>query len=593
MLQFFKFVLATVVGLLFFFILMVVIVIGIGSAVSSDKPVAVKENSVLKLEFDTPIVERSNDDPFSDLDLPFAGVSTIGLVQVKEAIANAKLDENIKGIYLEMDILGSAGYGSIEEIRNALLDFKKSGKFVIAYGEVYTEPAYYLVSVADQIYVPPTSGGYLTAPGGIEFNGLSSQVVFFKGTLDKLDIQPEVFKVGTYKSAVETFLLEEMSEPSKRQTLAFLNSINDHVRGNISKARGISRDQLKQIADSVLIRKPEDALRYKLVTHLGYYDQVDAAIKGKLKLDAKKKISFVSLNKYLKAEKQIKQGSFDKRIAVIMATGDVQPGDGDANTIGSEKLTKEIRKARLDDKVKAIVLRLNSPGGTSTDNVWREVMLAKKTKPVIASMSDVAASAAYYIAMACDTIVAQPTTITGSIGIFGVLFNVENFLKNKLGVTVDGVKTDNFADIGLPTRPLTDFERAYIQQSVEQGYDEFVTKAAQGREMSKAEIEKIASGRVWSGTEAKQNGLVDVMGGLDDAILIAAKAAKVDKDYRVRYYPEQQTFLEQVTSDWSDEAEERAMQQQFGDLLPYVKTYQRVKKWEGIQMRMPFDITIR
>ncbi|MBD0256153.1 MAG: signal peptide peptidase SppA [Cytophagales bacterium] len=589
MLQFLKYVLATIIGLFVFSVLLLFILIGIGSAASSEEPVAIEANSVLKLNFDEPIVERAKADPLADLEIPFGPTpSGIGLVQVKRAIANAKLDPNIKGIYVEMNMFLDAGYASLEEIRNALLDFRQSKKFVYAYGEVFSEKAYYLASAADRVYLNPD--------GALELNGLSSQVPFFKGTFEKLDIKPEIFRVGEFKSAVEPFFLDEMSKASELQTLSYLNSINDHSFGAIAKARGLQVTELKRLADSLLVRQPEDALKYKLVTHVGYYDQVTDDIRQLLKVDKDEEINFVGLGKYSKAEKYVKEGDHNNRVAVIVASGEIRSGDGSDQVIGSDKIAETIREARLDKKVKAIVLRINSPGGSklASDVMWREVMLARKVKPVIASMSDVAASGGYYMAMGCDTIVAHPNTITGSIGIFGVLFNVQDFLKNKLGVTVDGVKTNAYADLGMPTRPLSAFERQVIQQEVNKGYNDFVKKAAQGRDMTEEQLRNIASGRVWSGAEAKANGLVDVLGGLDDAVRIAARAAKLkDGDYRVRYMPEEETFAEELLKRLNGDQEERILEKQFGILAPYVKQVRDLQYMQGIQARLPYEVQIR
>jgi protease-4 len=589
MLQFLKYVLATIIGLFVFSVLLLFILIGIGSAASSEEPVAIENNSVLKLHFDEPIVERAKADPLADLEIPFGPTpSGIGLVQVKRAIANAKLDPNIKGIYLEMSMFLDAGYASLEEIRNALLDFRQSKKFVYAYGEVFSEKAYYLASAADRVYLNPD--------GALELNGLSSQVPFFKGTFEKLDIKPEIFRVGEFKSAVEPFFLDEMSKASELQTLSYLSSINDHSFGAIAKSRGLQVADLKRLADSLLVRQPEDALKYKLVTHVSYYDQVADDMRKLLKVDKAEEINFVGLSKYSKAEKYVKEGDYNNRVAVIVASGEIRSGEGSDEVIGSDKISKTIREARLDRKVKAIVLRINSPGGSklASDVMWREVMLARKVKPVIASMSDVAASGGYYMAMSCDTIVAHPNTITGSIGIFGVLFNVQDFLKNKLGVTVDGVKTNAYADLGMPTRPLTNFERQVIQQEVNKGYDDFVKKAAQGRDMTEEQLRSIASGRVWSGAEGKANGLVDVLGGLDDAIRIAARAAQLkDGDYRVKYMPEEQSFTEELLDRLNGDQEERILESQFGILTPYVKQIRNLQYMQGIQARLPYDIEIR
>jgi protease IV len=589
MLQFLKYVLATLVGLFLFMVIGFFLMVGIVGSISKDPETQLEANSVLKLNLNRPIEEMAADDPFDDLNVPgFSSTpSNVGLVQLKEAIANAKLDDNIKGIYLEANY-PMAGYATVEEIRNALIDFKSSGKFIFSYGEIYTEKGYYLSSVANRIFLNPA--------GGMELNGISSDYTFFKGTFDKLEIKPEIFKVGEYKSAVEPFVRENMSEPNREQTVSFLNSINDFTFQNIAKVRNLTAAELKNIADSLLVQKPADALKYKLVTDLGYYDQVDSTLRKQLKLEEDKKINYVTLSKYSKAPKTIQSNTSENRIAVIIASGEIVSGNGGQENIGSDKIAAEIRKARLDKKVKAVVLRINSPGGSAlaSDVMWREVILTRKVKPIVASMSDLAASGGYYMAMGCDQIVAHPNTITGSIGIFGMLFNVENFLKNKLGVTVDGVKTNRYADFPNLTRNLTDFERDVIQRSVENGYDIFTSKAAQGRKMTQDDLKKLASGRVWSGAEAVQNGLVDKLGGLEDAVQIAAKAAKLkDNDYRVRYYPAKKNFLEELMSDMSEENEARAIRNQLGFLAPYAKTILQLKNLEGIQARMPYELELR
>jgi protease-4 len=589
MLQFFKYVLATLVGIFLFFIVGFFLIVGLVGALSKDPETSVEANSVLKLDLNRPIEENTADNPFEGLELPGFGdqPSKVGLVQIKEALANAKADDNIRGIFLEANY-PMAGYATVEELRDALIDFKKSGKFVYAYGEVYTEKGYYLSSVASRIFLNPA--------GGMELNGLSSSYPFFKGTFDKLAIKPEIFKVGEYKSAVEPFIREDMSEPSRQQTISYLNSINDYTFKNIASARGLQPASLKNIADSLLVQKPADALKYKLVTDLGYYDELETALRKQLKMAEDKKINFISFSKYSKAPKINPVNTSENRIAVIVAAGEIVSGDGDSDNIGSDKIAAEIRKARLDDKVKAVVLRINSPGGSAlaSDVMWREVVLTKKVKPIVASMSDVAASGGYYLAMGCDKIVAHPNTITGSIGVFGMLFNVEGFLKDKLGVTVDGVKTNHFADFPNLTRNLTDFERGVVQRSVENTYDIFTSKAAEGRNMKQEELKKLASGRVWSGAEAVQNGLVDELGGLEDAIRIAVKAAKLqDNDYRVRYYPAPKNLLEEFIGGMSEEKEARALRNQLGFLAPYAGHILKLQRLEGIQARLPYDLELK
>lgn len=422
--QFLKFTLATILGLFLFFVLMFFILIGLAMSATSEKEITVSKNSVLSLKLDRDIDERGEKDPFEGLDMMGLGNSKYGLDEIKGSIRHAKTDDNIKGIYLSTEIL-TAGMATVEEIRNELLDFKKSKKFIVAYNDICSEKAYYLTSVADKIYLNPQ--------GALELNGLSSEIMFFKGTLEKLDIQPEIFKVGEFKSAVEPFLRDDMSAQNRLQVNSFLNSLNNYSLQNISKTRNKSFADLKRISDSMLVHYPEDALKLGLITDVGYYDEALAYMKQKAGIKKDAKLSLVELKNYRKLADD-NSGYSKNRIAVIYATGEIVNGEGGENTIGGTKYADEIRKARLDKNVKAIVLRINSPGGSAmaSDVIWREVMLAKKVKPVIASMSDVAASGGYYMAMACDTIVAHPNTITGSIGVFGILANISGFLDNKL-----------------------------------------------------------------------------------------------------------------------------------------------------------------
>jgi protease IV len=566
----------------------VLLLIGIAAASVEDE-VSIEEGSVLEIKLSQPVVERAPRSPFAELGLSDVfGEQGIGLDEIKASIKKAKGDDNIKGIFLNLDML-QAGMASVEEIRNALLDFKKSKKFVVAYSEFSSEKAYYLASVADRFYLNPQ--------GTIELNGLSSEVMFFKGTLEKLELQPYVFKVGEYKSAVEPFLLDKMSDPSRAQTTSFLNSLNDFMLKNIAVARKKDFSVVKNISDSMLVHNAKDALALGMVSHLGYYDQATDFMKAKTGVEKDKELEMVNLGTYKKvADPEKKSGSSRNRIAVIYASGDIVGGKGDDNTIGGKGMSEAIRKARLDKNVKAVVLRINSPGGSSlaSDVIWREVMLTKKVKPIIASMSDVAASGGYYIAMACDTIVAHPTTITGSIGVFGILVNSENFLKNKLGITTDRVNTGKFSDVPTITRAMTPYEKMTIQREVDRIYEDFTTKAAQSRKMPLAQLKKLASGRVWSGLEAKQNGLVDVLGGMEQAIAIAARKAKLKEgEYRLRTLPAQKSFMENLFSDTESQVRAYSMQKELGTLLPYYQQYQRVMQLQGIQARMPFELDIQ
>lgn len=587
MLQFLKYVLATFVGIIVFFFLSIFILIGIGSAFSSSEKVAVKENSVLKLDLNQPIQEVGVDNPFSDLGGPFSGnENVVGLKDIKDALKEAKNDANIKGVYIET---GSpqTGWATLEEIRNQILDFKKSGKFVATYSESFSEKGYYLASAADKIYLNPA--------GGMEWNGLSTEYSFLKGTFDKLEIKPLVFRVGEFKSAIEMFSRQDMSEASKKQSIELLNAINGNFLKNISASRKIPVEKLKNLADSLAVEDPKAALSNNFVTNLGYWDEFETALKKELKLDEKKDISFVGVDKYLEGNVNT-DGDANKRIAVLVAQGEITSGEGSDETIGSEKFVSELKKARDNDKIKAIVIRINSPGGSAlaSDVMWREIQITSKKKPVIASMSDVAASGGYYMAMGCDKIVAQPNTITGSIGIFGLIFNVKDFMNNKLGVTFDGVGTNAHADWPTATREMTQFEKDMIQKSVNQGYDTFTKKAAAGRKMPVEKLRSLAQGRVWSGIEAKELGLVDALGGVDDAIKLAAGAAKLKEgEYRVRYYPEKKKPFDELLSKLMDDSKEEAMTENLGALAPYVKTYQKVMNMGGIQARIPFEMDIR
>ncbi|SFC82401.1 signal peptide peptidase SppA [Spirosoma endophyticum] len=589
MLQFLKYVLATVVGLLVFSFVGILMLIGVGAALSSsdDKKADVKENSVLKLNLDIPIEERSNENPFNGFG-PFSGPSdAIGLIELKQALKNAKEDNNIKGIYMQSES-PSGGWASLEEVRNALIDFKQSKKFVYAYAEGMTEKGYYLASVADKIYLNPA--------GDLEWNGLNAELSFFKGTLEKLGVKPEIFKVGDFKSAVEPFVRDNMSDPNRLQVTSFLNSINNHMLVRVAQSRNLRVDSLKYYADKLVIQKPEDALRTKLITNIGYQDELESVIRKQLNIEAKKKINYVLLSKYADRDKDEENvGGGADRIAVIIASGDIVSGKSSDSNIGSESIVEELRKARLDDKVKAIVLRVNSGGGSAlaSDVMFREVELAKKAKPVIGSMSDYAASGGYYMLMGCNKIVAEPNTITGSIGVFALLFNTETFFKDKLGVTYDRVKTNENADFPTGTHEMTPFQKQVMQKSTERIYAEFTSKAAAGRNLPVDSLRAIAGGRVWTGTQGKAIGLVDQLGGLDDAIKLAAQSAKLkDGDYKLKYQPRKKPFVEQLMSSFGGD-EEAKMQAQLGELAPYVKYLKKLKTLEGIQMRLPFEMEIR
>jgi protease-4 len=582
-------VLAVIVGLFVFSIVAMLIFFGIIGLVasSSEKEVTLEKNSILHLDLNgRTLVERTSEEDLvfgSFLD-PFGGENTAGLVNLKKAIGEAKTNENVKGIYLNAGLIG-AGQAGLLELREALIDFKESGKFIVAYDEAYTEGGYFLASVADEIYLNPL--------GGIDFNGFSSEGIFLKGFFEKVGIKPEVFRVGEFKSAVEPFILDKMSPENRLQTQYFLDDINNHALELIAKSRGIAQDSLVRINHQMLVRKPKDAVTYKLATALKYEDEVHSILKEKLGLKEDDQISTINATD-LGGMAKSKNITSANRIAVILAEGEIVDGNADG-AISSEKFAKEIRKARKDENIKAIVLRVNSPGGSilASEVIWREMSEAKKVKPVIVSMGEVAASGGYYISAPADTIVAQPNTITGSIGIFGILFNVQELVNDKLGVTTDVVSTGELSDFGNMARPLTEVERTIIQSSVEDGYETFISRVAEGRDMHPDSVRKVASGRVWTGTQAKARGLVDVLGGLDTAIGIAAVKIKAGEDYRVVYYPEKKPWFEELMLNFSDQVQVRILQTQLGEQYPLYQKIQRLKNYQGVQVRMPQEIVIK
>ena len=582
-------VLAVIVGLFVFSIVAFLLFFGlIGiAASSSEKEVSLAENTILHLDLNgRTLVERTSEEDlaFGSFLNPFGGENTAGLVNLKKAIAEAKTNENIKGIYLNAGLFG-AGQAGLLELREALQDFKESDKFIVAYDEAYSEGGYFLASIADEIYLNPL--------GGIDFNGFSSEGIFLKGFFEKAGIKPEVFRVGEFKSAVEPFILDKMSPENRLQTQYFLDDINQHALALIAEARGIPTDSIRVINNQMLVRKPIDAVTYKLATALKYEDEVHSILKGKLGLQEEDQISTINATE-LGGLAKSKNITSKNRIAVILAEGDIVDGNVEG-AISSEKFAKEIRKARKDENIKAIVLRVNSPGGSilASEVIWREMGEAKKAKPVIVSMGEVAASGGYYIATPADTIVAQPTTITGSIGIFGILFNVQELINDKLGVTTDVVATGEFSDLGNMARPLTEVERTIIQSSVEDGYETFISRVAEGRGMHPDSVRKVASGRVWTGTQAKARGLVDVLGGLDTAVGIAAAKIKAGEDFRVVYYPEKKPWFEELLMNFSDQVQVRILQSQLGEQYPLYQKIQKLKNYQGVQVRMPQELVIK
>ena len=534
--DFLKFTLATVTGIILssivLFIIGMVTLFGIMAA--SDTETIVKKNSVMILDLNGTLVERTQEDPLGILSQLFNDDSnTYGLDDILSSIKKAKKNEDIKGIYLQANSLGTS-YASLQEIRNALLDFKESGKFVIAYADSYTQGLYYLSSAADKVLLNPK--------GMIEWRGIASTPLFYKDLLQKIGVEMQIFKVGTYKSAVEPFIATEMSPANREQVTTFISSIWSQVTEGVSASRNIPVDSLKAYADRMLMFYPaEESVRCGLADTLVYRNDVRDYLKRLVDIDEDDNLSLLGLGDMINVRKNVPKDKSGNIIAVYYASGEITDYPGSATSeegIVGSKVIRDLRKLKDNDDVKAVVLRVNSPGGSAfaSEQIWYAVKELKTKKPVIVSMGDYAASGGYYISCGADTIVAEPTTLTGSIGIFGMVPNVKE-LTDKIGLSYDVVKTNKYADFGNIMRPFSEGEKALLQMMVAEGYDTFITRCAEGRHTTKEAIEKIAEGRVWTGEAAKELGLVDELGGIDKALDIAIAKARVG-GYTIVSYPE-------------------------------------------------------
>ena len=584
--DFLKFTLASIVGMLVVGLLLLFIFIGIITAMvsSGDKIVAVEDNSILHLNMDAQIVERSTNNPFEELDIPgLQSSKKIGLNDLLACIRKAKTDDRIKGIYLDpKDVL--AGIATVEEIRKALIDFRDSGKFVYVYGEFMSQKAYYLATAADKIVLNPQ--------GAVDFRGLGGERNFFKKGLEKLGVEMQIVRHGKFKAAVETFSREDMSPENREQTLFYLSGIWDEMLQDISKARGISIEELNRTANQVAtFRKGDFALENKLVDELKYFDQVLDDLKELSGISLKKDLKTVEVAKYKKVPSAGTKNLIRDKIAVVYASGDID-GMSDEG-IKSDELSKAIRLARRDSTVKAIVLRINSPGGSAygSDVIWREVKLASEVKPVVASMGDVAASGGYYIACAADTILADRTTITGSIGIFGMIPNANELLNKKLGITQDVVTTNEHSDMLSITRKMTPFEKDLMQLMIEDGYDTFIGRVADGRGMSKPQVDEIGQGRVWASSKAKEIGLVDLHGGITEAIELAKEMAGLE-NYRISEYPKLKDPIEELMKQLTGSARLSFIKSELGENYRYYEQLKNGLGTKGVMARMPYDISV-
>jgi protease-4 len=580
--SFLKIFLASLLALIVFTVIAIFMLIGMaGSLASSDKP-TVGGKAVLVVNLEDVYQEIAEEDPIAELS---AGEDnkTPALYDLLRLIRHAKSDSAVKGIYLRC---GSNinGFATGESIREALEDFKSANKFVIAYGDVITQGGYRVGNVANKIYCNPK--------GGVDWRGYSMQLLFLKGTLEKMEIQPQIFYAGKFKSATEPFRETKMTDANRQQTTELMNGLYEHLLLQTAAARKLDTATLHRYANENLIRSAGDALKYGLVDGLKYDDEVKDEIKQRIGAGKFDKINFISAGKYMKSVDYRKSGK--NKIAVIFAQGDIIDGKGERETIGSESYRALVRKARLDKDIKAIVFRINSGGGSAlaSENIWRELTLAKADKPVIVSFGDVAASGGYYLACNADSIFAERNTITGSIGVFTLIPNMQGFFNKKLGITFDGVKTSPDADAMSVSKPLTESQKQYLQNDVDSTYYDFKARVAEGRKLSLAYVDSIGQGRVWIGSKALELKLVDRIGGLDDAIACAARMAKIT-DYRLREYPDKRGFLDMILGS-KEQAPQAAIRQELGeDGYRMYQAVKRTKSMTGItQARMSFELVI-
>ncbi|MEI6087845.1 MAG: signal peptide peptidase SppA [Bacteroidota bacterium] len=575
---------AALLALFVFGLLIVFIIIGlIAGASSSDKP-TIGTKGVLLLDLTKTYKEQSIENPFAmftnseESEMP-------SLYDVTRMIHHAKNDSSIKGIYIQCSN-NPNGYAASEELRKAVVDFKLSKKFVVAYGETITQKGYYIASAANKVYCHPQ--------GGLEWSGFSSNMLYLKGMLDKLEIQPQIFYAGKFKSATEPLRETQMTEANRLQTSVWLGDLYNRFLYDVAETRNLDTAAIRKLAVSGAIQTAQDALNNHLVDGLKYDDELKSELSHRLIKEENTSINFVDLSSYAKAADFKQDG--DEKIAVVYAAGDIVSGKGDNESVGSDAFRTVLRQIRLDKDIKAVVFRVNSPGGSSlaSDVIWREISLLRKVKPVVVSMGDVAASGGYYIACNADYVFADANTITGSIGVFSILPNFQSFFKNKLGISFDGVKTGPYADLGNSTRPLTDAEKRFMQSGVDTIYHTFKSRVAEGRKKDIVYIDSIAQGRVWTGSRAISVGLVDRIGTMQDAVNYAVEMAKI-KSYRIKEFPQKKNLLEQILENYKKTVKVNLIKEEIG-----VKEYgilQQVKQVKNMigepQSRLPFMMDLK
>lgn len=591
--EFFKYVLATIVGIIAVSLIgMFLMFMVIGAIVAStEKEITVDNNSLLVIDLSRQLVDRAKNDPFEDFELPgmFSSVKTIGLDEITESLKKAVTDDRIKGVYLDLSAT-TGGMASVEEIRNALIAFKDScDKPVYACSDknLLDQKGYYLATVADKIVVHPEVS--------VDFRGLGGEMMFYKNALKKIGVEVEVVRHGKFKAAVEPFLLDKMSEENRLQTMSYMNSLWNHMLNGISEKRGIPVEKLNQLADEVqTFRKGKAAVESGLVDAAEYKDEVLGDLRKITGIEGTEPVPVIGVRDYANAPVKGKTAKFSRnKIAVIYASGEIGSSISGGEMIEGDKLGREIRKVRQDSSYKAIVLRVDSPGGAVFDSetIWREVKLAADAKTMVVSFGDVAASGGYYISCAADKIVCSPNTITGSIGIFGMVPNVGELLHDKLDISTDVVKTNKNSDLLTLTRPMTDHEQQLMQGSIEEGYDAFISHVAEGRHMTKEAVDEIGQGRVWSGEMAKDIGLIDEFGGLEDAIKLAAEMEGLD-NYRTVSLPAQASPWEEMLKMGGDNVRIRILKAELGEKYRYYEYFKKATGMNGIYARLPYDIDL-
>ncbi len=562
------------------------ILIAMISALGTEEVVVVADNSILMVDLDYPVPERSYSGPAGGSLFGFPKFyDRIGLDDIVKSIRSAKEDSRIQGMFISLNNFGVSSYATIDAIRKEIISFKESGKFVIAHGDRISQRAYYLATAADEVFLTPT--------GSLDFRGLAIEITFYKKTLEKLDIEAQIFRAGDFKSAVEPYELEKMSRQNRQQLFSFITNVNNNIINNIATERDMTIESVSNISNNMLVRSPLDAQSYGLVDSLMYRADLQDYFRDLLYLTEDAKIKAISIKDYARSESTAETEFTRDRIAVIYALGVIHEGDGDIESIGMKNIVDAIRRANNNSRVKAIVLRVNSPGGSplTSDIILNEIIEAKKEKPIVVSMGNVAASGGYYIACEGDLIVAEPNSLTGSIGVFGIIPNMKDFFDKKLGVTFDRIKTGKHSDMYTIYKPLTAEQRKIIQNQIDSVYSTFVRRVAIGRDMPEPEVYEIAKGRVWSGTEALEVGLVDTLGSLNDAISIAADLAGTN-NYRILEYPKMPEPFERVMDFLYEDSTIKVLKEKLGENYKIYQQLEYLMNARGIQARMPFDVEV-